>query len=177
MRTTSAAAVLGVLVLGAVSAKADDSGKVGLFGGYSFTRSDGQTYHGWNGTLTYRLGTRLGLDADLSGHYASIDSSDTSLFTYAAGPRYQLLQGKTGVFLHALAGRTRAKASVAPISGVEISVSQTSTAVLLGGGLDWSLGTHWGVRLQGDYFGVDGDPDWQSQPRASVGLTYRFSGK
>ena len=96
-----------------------------------------------------------------------------SLLSFTAGPRFTLLGGDTRVFVRALGGGLRSKASIS-VFGVTISKSETDFAFLLGGGIDRRLSAHWGLQVSGDYLGVDASDGWQSQPRASIGVSYRF---
>lgn len=167
--------VVAVSVVGAVA----HAGQTDVFGGYSFTRLGEDSYHGWNGALAYGLGTSgtLALAADVAGHYGSADDTDLSLFTYLAGPRLQLAGGgKLRLYVHLLAGRTKNTAKYSPVTGVDISQSAASTAALAGISADLGLSERWGVRLSASYFGVDADPDWESQPRVSLGLSCRLGG-
>ena len=148
-----------------------------LTGGYSFTRLGEENYHGWNAAFTLGVGERLGLTADLAGHYASFQDADFSLFSYMAGPRLTLVGGKTTVFLQALGGRVRASESITPFGNAFAGVSTTSTGVLVGAGVDLGLSERWGVRVTASYLGIDADPEWESQPRISVGLSYRLGAK
>lgn len=167
--------VVAVTAVGAVA----HAGQVDVFGGYSFTRIGEASYHGWNGALNYGLGTsgKVGLTADVAGHYGSADDTDLSLFTYLAGPRLQLAGGgKLSLYVHLLAGRTKSTAKYSPVSGVDISQSESSTAALVGVSADLGLSDRWGLRLSASYFGVDAEPEWESQPRVSLGLSCRLGG-
>jgi len=170
----------GLVMALTASAAAAAAGPADVFGGFSSTRLGEDTYHGWNAAFTYGLGGgKVGLTADLAGHYASADDTDLGLFTYLAGPRLQIAGGgKVRLYLHLLGGRARASAKYSPVTGVDITQSETSTAVLAGLAADFSLSESWALRLSASYFGVDAEPEMESQPRLSLGLSYRLgSGK
>jgi hypothetical protein len=171
MRRGTGLALLAVVGLGGAPVPAA-AGGFELFGGYSYARSDDQSYHGGHGALSWTLKGRLGADFDLAGQYGP---ESLSLLSYTVGPRIALLDGETRVFVHALAGGLRSRASIS-IFGVTISKSETNLAVLAGGGIDRRLGGRWGLRLSGEYVGVDAEGGWESWPRVSLGASYRFGG-
>jgi opacity protein-like surface antigen len=61
-----------ILLFLTLSARAQETPKVEVFGGYSFMRGDldgiSANLHGWNGSVTYNIDRVLGIKADFSGH-------------------------------------------------------------------------------------------------------------
>jgi opacity protein-like surface antigen len=157
------------LVIGALplSARAADAPKLDAFAGYSLLKSDEESRHGWEASAAYNLG-RLGLVADLAGHYkGGVDD-----LSYMAGPRLALHRQKLTPFVHALAGRIRAKSSIS-VLGVTISESETNWAWAIGGGLSFRVAEHIDVRVQGDYFNIRADGKNDGNPRLAAGVAYR----
>lgn len=168
------------------SALAQETTRVEVFGGYSFSRDSDANYHGWNTSVNYNFNNFFGVKADLSGHYnsttffdpinlvsAKVDSSD---FTYLFGPQFSYRKNRKLVpFTHVLLGGVRTKFSgvpfnAGPISGT-ISASNTSFGAAFGGGLDLKLKKGLAFRLvQADYL-VSHAYD---APRLSTGLVFRF---
>jgi hypothetical protein len=148
-----------------------------LFGAYSYTRSgeadEKESFHGWNGSLTLPLTSALGLEGDVSGHYATLEGSDFSLTGFMAGPRWAFRRGRATPFLHALAGVVRSSASIA-IGSVTISESQTDPGGLVGAGVDVRLKGRLGLRVQADYRLVKGEDETAKDPRVSAGLSLRL---
>jgi hypothetical protein len=170
MGRLAAAAVIAAVALAAVPAPAQ-AGGVDLFGGYAYARGGDQSFHGADVSATWRLTDRLGIELDVANQFGP---DQLSRLSYAAGPSYMLIKGgDTQVFVHAMAGRLRSRASIS-IYSVTISQSDTSTAVLVGGGIVRRLGERWSLRLSGEYVGLDASPEWQSQPRAALGVSYRI---
>jgi hypothetical protein len=155
-----------------VAVTSADAGGLDVFGGYSYTRRTGVGFNGGELTATWRLAGRLAVAADVARHQATVFGLDVRQTSLAGGPRLYVTSGKTRIFLRVLAGAIRTSESVAFFDGD--SHSTTDLALLAGGGVERALGPHWGLRLSGDYFRVQTDPEATSSPRGSLGVTYRF---
>jgi hypothetical protein len=169
--------VLLALVALAGPAAAQESRSIELFGAYSYTRSgeadEKESFHGWNGSLTFPLTSALGLEGDVSGHSATVEGSDLRLTGFMAGPRWAFRRGGVTPYVHALAGVVRSSASLA-IGSVTISESQTDFGGLVGAGVDVRLKGRLGLRVQADYRLVKGEEETAKDPRVSVGLSLRL---
>jgi opacity protein-like surface antigen len=173
MTRTARAALLVTLGIAATAASSE-AGGIDLFGGYSYTRRTDEALHGVNLTATWGLSGRLGLAADVGHHRGDIFGLSVKLTSLMAGPRIDIFRGRRRVFVRAMGGGVRTSESPAFFDGA--AHSETTLGLLAGGGLDWDLGERWGVRLSGDYYRIQADVEPVSQPRASLGLSYRFGG-
>ena len=157
------------LVCAALSlpARAADAPKLDVFGGYSFLRIDKENRHGWEASAAYNFG-RLGLVADLAGHYkGGVDD-----LSYMAGPRYAFHGQKLTPFVQALAGGIRTRDSIS-VLGVTISESDTNLAWAVGGGLSFGISERLDVRIQADYFNIRAGGKNDGNARLAAGVAYR----
>ena len=143
-----------------------------LFGGYSYSRSDGQSLHGWESSLALNLSGWLGVAADVSGHYGSVTGGDFSRLAFLAGPRLSRRRGDLTLFVHALAGGVRTSTGVT-VLGVSITASHTDAGGALGGGFDFKLRPHWALRIQGDVLATRAEGETSTGPRLAAGVVYR----
>jgi hypothetical protein len=126
---------------------AQEAPRVEVFGGYSYMRleDDGsgldRDLNGFNvsGNITV-LGKRLGLKADVSGHYGNIfvatgvPSTDQRQFLFLFGPQFSLRKsGNIRPFAHTLFGFARQTLQNDAISG---DLTDTGFAFAVGGGVD-----------------------------------------
>ena len=174
-------AVLAVLILASsLAAMAGEGTAAEAFAGYQFFHLDTQGasgvktgYSGWDGALQFNMGGRFGLVGDVSGNYGTpfAGSPSISSYTFAFGPSVNFRGEKTKPFVHALFGGNRLASS---------GVSETSFAMLLGGGVDVKA-TH-GVWFRlgqldymytkhGDTFGFTGH---QNNFRYSAGVVFHL---
>jgi len=147
--------------------------KPDVFLGYSYTQAGEANLHGWQLTGSYPLGRSLRLVADLSGHYGSFAQADLNQATFLAGARWTWSKGRLVPFAEALLGGARTKTSVTLPSG-SVSDSDTDWGLALGGGLDYRVSGPWAVRGQVDLLVLRAEGAWESDPRLSLGVVYRF---
>jgi opacity protein-like surface antigen len=153
-----------VVLFMTVSANAQDAPRVELFGGYSYLRVDAGLFHintnGWNASITGNVNNWFGITGDVSAHYRS----GLDLYTFVIGPRFAAHGGVTP-FTHLLFGGARAGNGD----------SDTSFAMVLGGGLDADLPGPFALRLaQLDYHLTRFGGNTQSNLRYSAGIVIRF---
>lgn len=153
-------------------ARAADGPRADLFAGYSYHDAEDGGLNGWQATLGWNLWGRLGLVADVSGHYRSEEGVDLDDLTFMGGLRFALHGRSITPFAYGLAGGARAGASVS-VFDVEISESATSFAWAAGGGFDVRLSDRWAVRAQADYLRVESDPA-EGNLRVGGGIVYRI---
>ncbi len=176
-----------------VIAQAQEAPRLEMFGGYSYMRleDDGsgldRDLNGFNvsGNITV-LGKRLGLKADVSGHFGNIfvatgaPSTNQRQFLFLFGPQFSLRKsGKIQPFAHTLFGFTRQTLENDAISG---SLTDTGFAFAVGGGVDVkALSSKLSLRLvQADYvltkFGdsASSGNNTNNNLRISTGLVVRF---
>jgi hypothetical protein len=174
------ALLLGALVLlFALQGHAQDTPKVELFGGYSyipissasagFSAYKGQSplsASGWEASANWNLNRWFGIKGDFGGVYCC---SGQYLYSFLAGPQLSLRKPKYTFFVHPMLGGAYAQG---------LSATNTSFALVLGGGLDWNLHRRLAIRLpQVDYFSTHFYGATQNDLRLSAGLVFRFSNK
>jgi hypothetical protein len=162
-----------ILLFATLSARAQETPKVEVFGGYSYLRGDlGGIFvnsHGWNGSVTYNFDSILGIKADFSGH-AGDKTITTQIprlisivgnpfiptpfdlrpsdFTFLFGPQVTYRKKKTVIpFGHVLLGGVNRKVRV-PLSASQIvSPGMTTTTVSFVTGSDTGFGAAFGGGL------------------------------
>lgn len=196
-------AILAAVVLVTVLAVAQDNPKAELFGGYSYLRSSGNSYNGWEGQGTAFFTPNFGVTADVSGSYrnTSLDafgtglsgSANQHLYNFLFGPTVAARFGNHSVFGHALFGAARsslnAGVSIPVVGGFSTGVNDaTAFAMALGGGVDLGVSPHIAIRpAQVDYLytrfnSVDAvlgglstsTAGHQNSFRYSAGIVFRF---
>ena len=185
MRTTKL--LVGALLLSAAITASAQS-KIDASVSYELQRSNGPagecgcfSLQGGRADGSYRVFGRFSVAGEISGAHASnITGSgvDLSLLTYMAGPRYSL-QLKHGLkpFAQFLIGGVHGFDSTFPHPGGAVS-SANSFAFTTGGGLDYGLSRHIGVRVvQIDYLKTylpNNANDEQNSLRIGAGIVFRM---
>jgi outer membrane immunogenic protein len=139
------------------------SPQIEVFGGYSYlnfhvpatllTVDDRINANGWQASTAVRIVGRLSAEANFSGHYKSNCSNsglNCSNFSFMGGPRLSFGSGNSKVtgFVHGLFGMDRISAGF-----LGVSASNNSMAAAAGGGVDYWLTRHVGIRVaEVDYF-------------------------
>ncbi len=178
------------------SAKAQDSSKVDVFGGYSYLRfqvpNAGLNGNGGSGQVTYNFNPMIGFTGDFGGYHFSEGGRGGSgtIFTYLFGPKFTLRRGKWSPFVQALFGGAWVGAGIegecdgarraqGEVCGASSSLN--SFAMALGGGVDYKLMDHISIRLfDADYLmtrfnvGIEGTNSTQSNVRISTGVVFNF---
>jgi hypothetical protein len=158
-----------------------------LFAGWGYTSLNqvNGSYSGLQGvslSATRDFGRFFGVTID-GGHYAlTLTRSNTYPTTvnhFLAGPVVHApLYEKVGIFAQGLIGAVNTEMG----GGVSIEPSY-SFGGGLGGGLDYKLNQHWGLRASGDYIGSSFtvvpfqpgfSPHRRWNNRAAFGVTYKF---
>lgn len=150
-----------------------------VFLGYSYTKAGEASLNGWQLSGSYPLGTSLlggslRLAGDLSGHYGSFAQADLSQLTFLAGARCAWAKGRFAPFAEVLLGGVRTKTSVPLSDATSISESDTDWGGALGGGVDYRLSGPWSARAAIDLLLLHAEGAWESDPRLSLGVVYRF---
>lgn len=180
--------VIACLMCAAVVLAQDETPKVTVFGGYSLLRNGGNNSNAWDGQATFNLNRYLGLTADVTGNYRSIASFsflpqvragvDQHLYTFLFGPTVTGNIGRSAIFGHALFGLAHGNASTGVslplVGGVSTLVNSANAfAMAFGGGLDFNLGRHFGIRpAQVDYVRTE----FNSLDALSIGLSTNSGG-
>jgi opacity protein-like surface antigen len=168
--------VAGLLALWPCAAIAQDTPKVEVYGGYSYLRANpqsgfvGSNASGWNASAAWNWNKRLGLRADVSGHYCCTNQGQRT-HDFLFGPQLNFRRKSANIFFHGLMGISHGNAPAA-------SFSDTVLAWAGGGGVD----IHWTERVsvriaQVDYFGTHYAGVMQHHFRYSIGVVYKFGGK
>jgi len=143
-----------VLLVAAIPAQAQDEYPSSeIFGGYSYFNTDfgdRESQHGWGASFSGNLGSKVGLVAEFSGSYKSIDVGpfdfNTSTYTYLFGPRFSYRGKAATAFGHILVGGATSKIE---------SVSDTNFALAAGGGVDININDSFAIRAgQFDYIPI-----------------------
>ncbi len=161
--------------------------KAEVFGGYSYFRANPEGYNlnGWNASISGNILPWFGIVGDFSGHYGApsqfgfrIPGVNISSHTFMAGPKLSYRDGgRLTPFAHFLIGAARAGTSA-----FGFSLSDTSIAAAVGGGLDIKVSNSLAVRvIQADYLMTrfNASPDLffsqrQNNARLSFGIVLRL---
>ncbi len=172
------------LLGGLPPAKAQESSKVDLYGGYDYVRynasprisgvppSESANANGLSGQLTYNPYSLLGLAAELSGYAVARQRFNTTYqISYLFGPRVKVPRGKITPFAQVLLGRVWAE------DGFTFG-SVTAFGMTAGGGIDLRVSRHMALRLgQAEYLltkFADGNNNRQKNFRFGTGIVLRF---
>jgi opacity protein-like surface antigen len=142
--------------------------------------------NGWQGTLEGKVMPALGIVADITGHYGSLNlgvicpvipvgvgggggctafNVSTHVYETMFGPRVGFPIGKFRPFAEAEVGVGHVSSTIH---------SDTSLATALGGGLDYKILRVLAWRVEGDYVHTSFFSTGQSNLRISTGIVLRF---
>ena len=152
---------------------AQEMPRVQVFGGYSYTRFDTQSFgfanttglNGYTFSPAYNLVRGFGVMAELSGQY----KTGANLRDIAAGPQFLYARGNMLFSAHVLFGQSR---SLIQVGGPQ---EDSARVVSFGGGMDYSISPRFAVRaFQVDYVHTALFNTTQNNLRFSTGLVYRW---
>lgn len=155
------------------TAAAQDTPRVQVFGGYSYTRFDSPSFgfsnpsglNGYTFSPAFNLVRGFGVAAELSGQYGS----NLNLRDVAVGPQFLYSRSKATFVAHVLFGEAKSRVKVG--TGVEDS----DRIVAFGGSMDYDLSSRFSVRVfQVDYLRTSLFSEKQNNFRFSTGLVYRW---
>ena len=176
------AVVFALLVMSAAGfAQIPTAGNV--FFGYSWYRgntgaSNTGNLNGWEGSVEGRVVPHIGMVADVSAQYGTLQvpvtgffdvDSSTRVASYLFGPRVSFSTGKFRPFAHLLIG-----ASHLNETSDFFSYSETDFADAIGGGIDYHLIPRVSWRVQLDDLQTRFHGGRQDVARFSTGLAVRF---
>jgi len=162
---------IGVLLFSGI-ASAQDYPKVEAFAGYSYLHTSiagtGFNSNGGSGSVSFNPNRWLGIVADFGGYHSGTSGLNGNIFSYTFGPKIALRGDKFTPFVQTLFGGARASSG---------SFSTNAFAMALGGGVDYNVSPHFGVRLvQAEYvetkFNFSGSSS-QNSARLSFGVVVR----
>lgn len=164
--------------------------KIELSGGYTYRQYYVATntnigMQGWYASGNYNLYRWLGVEGEVLGvgKNQGLIQGDTHIYTFMGGLRLTPLgHRKVTPYGHILYGRGLYRNTVPPFGG---HGGATYTNVVpvweAGGGFDYNLGQHWGIRLvEADFGGgkfLNNGYSSQSSRRVSFGIVFRFGQK
>lgn len=141
-----------------------------FYGGYSFVHLDSSpksaNLNGWDAAVTDNFVSAVGITADLSGTYGSINGvSGSNFHTFLFGPQLRF-PAPVSPFVRALVGG-------AHVGGG--GSSSTSLAAGFGGGIDIHASPFLAFRpIQIDYIHSHFNHDGQNNVRVSAGIVIHF---
>ncbi len=164
--------------------------KGNLFVGYSYSSFDNNNggrsnLNGWNGSLEGSVLPFIGIVVDVSGHYGTQPATtiactaviggtcptslDSRVYNYLVGPRVSVSVHGIRPFAHVLFGGAHTNESTRGLT-----LTDTSFANAIGGGVDVRLAPFLGWRVQGDLLQTRFFSHTQQNARISTGLVLRF---
>ena len=168
----AAAFLVGACVLGAPETTLAQDGKVSLYAGYAFFKTDDANLNGARLSPEYHLNSFASVVGDFSYEKGSVDSTSTTVTTYLGGVRLKRGVGSVSLYVHALAGGVKTAASIKPFGGVTISAADTGLGLDGGGGLEFKRKGNLKLRAGGDYIRRKVDDINVSDVRATVGVVF-----
>lgn len=185
--------VFAVVLLSALcvgqSTERQSSGRVEIFGGFSFvpqdfslTNPDGGHLFGWNASATLPQPHHLGMVVDVSGYYPSFNfgcgsgcAQRAKIHSFLVGPQISITRGRLKPFARFLAGDTY-------IASPTAFTSSNSVTFGAGAGVDISLSKRFALREQVDWlhnrFQTSDNQRYHEEhrnvARLSTGLVIRF---
>src|ERR1700693_1065506 len=171
------ASLFSLIFLVSLTAQAQDSNKVEVYGGYSYLPYDSSSsfnQNGWELSGQYKFAPWLGAVADFSGDYGS--STHTSYFLF--GPQVSW-PARVSPFGHVLIGGAHVSYStllaVDPPTLDTVNFSDTAFAFAVGGGIDAKIAGpfHWRI-FQGDWIHSSVFGTGQNNARLSTGIVIKF---
>lgn len=138
----------------------------GTRGGISFVNKNG-----WHTNINVDLFKGVGIAADVSGHYGSLDQH-----TFLVGPRFSTRRKKVTSFAHYMFGVTNLRGRLRDFEIPSDKNSKTSFTSSYGGGLDINLSEKFAIRaFQADFvFTQVGKAHLDLNIRFSAGIVFRF---
>jgi opacity protein-like surface antigen len=186
-----------MLLFAGVASAQDD--KVEVFGGYSYVRADQNlfgtvnnlNFNGGSGSVAYNVIPWVGIVADFGGYHWNgsgiYAGEDGTAVSYMFGPKVSMHLGHVTPFVQSLYGGTHLSGQTCEEGdggGVRVhpegtpscsSGSANAFSMTIGGGVDWDVTHHLGVRLvQAEYYMTRFGSETQNNLRLSAGVTFRF---
>lgn len=194
---------MALLALG-LRAQAQETPKAEIFAGYSFVSAQfpfstdpaaGETrgsMNGWNLSAGVNANRWFGVVGDFGGYYNSptqgtlfkpancvlctggVSATVHNIYTFTGGPQISMREDNVTVFGHILFGGAHTRADLVSNVTPSASISATSFALILGGGVDIGFSRRFALRIQPDYFKSSILDRRQHNVRVSTGIVFRF---
>ncbi len=191
MRKAFFVAIMLTLFAGVTAAQAPNGN---IYFGYTYYNTDLSLnrgdLNGFQATLEGKVAPVLGIVADFTGHYGSLNfpvlctfcapsttaSANAHQYEVMFGPRISFPVGKFRPFaeLEAGVGHVTTNGSAIANNIILGFGSDTSYATALGGGLDYKIFSRVAWRLEGDYVHTHFFRAGQNNFRLSTGIAFRF---
>lgn len=131
-----------------------------------------QNVGGFDSSVAYNVNRWLAAEGDLAAYYKTINIVGVGTYGFndylvAGGPRLTVRK----FFIHALVGMDH-QANNLYFEGPGPSSGNTVLAAELGGGVQWKVSRHFGVRTSADYLLTQFDGWIQSSVRVTAGVVF-----
>jgi hypothetical protein len=173
VRHAAVAFALALVACTPLPSAAQQAARVEVFGGYAFARDDDRNMHGWDGAVTLNLLKWLGVNADVSGQYASFDTTDRAHFAVLAGLRVSPWRSRFTPFAYALAGAFHTRSRLEFLS-ISVSEAETDPGAAFGGGVNIRVSGRWAAEVKADAALIRSRGRTESDPRLLAGVVLRI---
>jgi Outer membrane protein beta-barrel domain len=197
---------MALLALG-LRAQAQETPRAEVFTGYSFLSAQfplstdpaaGETrgsMNGWNFSAAVNANRWFGVVGGFGGYYNSPTQGDLfkpancvnctggvsatvhNIYTFTAGPQISMREENLTAFVHVLLGGAHTRADLVSNVTPSASISATTFALMVGGGVDIGFSPRFALRIQPDYFKSSILDRRQNNVRVSAGIVFRFGHK
>lgn len=176
--------VIGLLVVAALPARAQNTPMIEVMGGYSYLRPDSSgaalSMNGWQASVTENLNHWFGGTAEFSGYYANATPAsgppdiNVNAQSFLFGPQFSHRKSSSFTpFGHILVGAFRGSQGY-----LGISQPKTDFAAAFGGGIDIKIHKKVALRIiQADYIATPFLNQRQDNIRLSAGIVLQFGEK
>ena len=156
------AAIFAALLCAVPDSAAEDIPKAEVFGGFSVLSVEVEQGFGWQASVSGNLNKKIGILADLGGHYKFHVSS----YEYLFGPQFSARGARTTAFAHALFGGARLQGFGSATNGFAMGI---------GGGLDVNATERIAIRVfQLDWIPSRFEGGWQHKTgRIGFGVVFK----
>ncbi|HYM75457.1 MAG TPA: hypothetical protein VE377_05710 [Candidatus Dormibacteraeota bacterium] len=182
--------VFAVVLLSALCV-GQSSGRVDVFGGFSFVYpdmsfSDSTGMIGWNASATFPVKPSVGIVADFAGYYpgsgCSVCGPHSKVYTFLGGPQVSVTRGRLKPFARFLLGDTYDTSSIGGLPGFKVFTSSNAFTFGAGGGVDVGITPRLAFRGQVDWlhnlFKTQDNQltheEKHNVARISTGIVFRF---
>jgi len=194
---------IALLAMG-LKTQAQETPRTETFTGYSFLSAQfplstdpiaGKTrgsMNGWDVSAGINANRWFSVVGDFGGYYNSptqgtlfkpancvnctggVSATVHNIYTFAAGPQLSMREENLTVFGHVLFGGAHTRADLVSNVTASASISVTSFALVVGGGVDIGISPRFALRIQPDYFQSSILDRRQANFRVSTGMVFRF---
>jgi opacity protein-like surface antigen len=172
--------LLGLVLLSATCAKAQDAPTFDVAGAYEYIHLTGDNCNGFGGNAAANVNRWLGIVGDFGFcNDTSLPTGFTSHYTnYLFGPRVSFRKyGRLVPYAQFLLGGAHSTFS-SSVPGQPANTSANTFAYTLGAGTDFRLTPHISIRvIQFEYLHTHFGGTKQNNMRMETGLVYHFGGK